>query len=141
VSLCVWAASQPADVLELRVIAVDNIDDQTLQGAHEQPQSAVGVNSVDTRDQQLYSVIEDDTPAVTSPSDTAAAPPVYQLGSCGYYEDLITPLNEDAQRSSAQTSSVYDKLSVRGFPAETLLKRPYSRRAGSVPVCRFPNTI
>ena len=128
-------------MLELGVIAVDSIDDQTLQGAHEQPQSVVRVNSIDTSDQQLYDVIEDDTPAVTSPSDTAAAPPVYQLGFCGYYEGLITPLNEDAQRSSAQMSSVYDKLSVRGFPAETLLKRPYSRRTNSVPVCRFPNTI
>ena len=144
--MCVWAAtgskSQPA-AFELGVIAADDGDDGTLQGPREPPQSAVGVNSVDTSDEQLYSVIEDTAPA-TSRSDTLAAPAVYQLGSSGYYEGLqVTPLNADVQRSSAQSSYVYDKLSVRlrGITAETLLKRPYLTRASSVPVCRFPNTI
>ena len=145
VSLSVWtASSQKSRPVECELETSNN---GLVPGPSESPQRGVSINSVDTRDERVYSVI-DDTAATISQPDTVPPPPeapLYQAGLCGYYEGLVPSPNEEPQRPSAQPLSIYDKLSMRGLSgntAETLLKMPYFKRAKSMPpIGRFPNTL
>ena len=125
------------------VSPTDPGNDETVTGHREPAQSAERINSIDSRDERIYSIIED-TAAAASQPDSVPAPAVYQPGLLGYYEGLVTSPNEEPQRPSAHRLSVYDKISLRrlsGNTAETLLKTPYLKRAKSAPIRRFPNSI
>ena len=144
--LFAWAAStsrsRPLDCELNEVNAPETINNRSPLVPPPPTQNDVFTAPVDPGDQRLYNEI--DNPE-TFPPASVSPPPVYQLGTCGYYEGLqVTSEEPQPAQSLEQPQSVYDKLSQKvlsGTEPETAVKVPHVKRVSSLPVLRLPSTI